>query len=70
MGNYFYSKQRISKESKYIISLGNDKKSASIRNYTLACELGYIISSELRIPNKQFSEDEYACAFLLPKDIF
>ncbi|WP_131086494.1 XRE family transcriptional regulator [Clostridioides difficile] len=66
----FTQKQRISKESKYLISLGNDKKSASIRNYTLACELGYIISSELRIPSKQFSEDEYACAFLLPKESF
>ncbi len=36
----------------------------------MACELGYIISSELRIPSKQFSEDEYACAFLLPKESF
>ncbi|HGM3509292.1 helix-turn-helix domain-containing protein [Clostridioides sp. ZZV15-6383] len=66
----FTQKQRIGKEVKYLISLGNDKKSASIRNYNLAYELGYIISSELRIPNKQFSADEYACAFLLPQESF
>ncbi|KPI49453.1 MULTISPECIES: helix-turn-helix domain-containing protein [Clostridioides] len=66
----FTQKQRIGKEVKYLISLGNDKKSASIRNYDLAYELGYIVSSELRIPNKQFSADEYACAFLLPKESF
>lgn len=66
----FTQKQRIGKEVKYLISLGNDKKSASIRNYDLAYELGYIVSSELRIPNKQFSADEYACAFLLTKESF
>lgn len=66
----FTQKQRIGKEVKYLISLGNDKKSAAIRNYNLAYELGYIVSSELEIPNKQFSADEYACAFLLPKETF
>lgn len=66
----FTQKQRIGKEVKYLISLGNDKKSAAIRNYNLAYELGYIVSSELKIPNKQFSADEYACAFLLPKETF
>lgn len=66
----FTQKQRIGKEVKYLISLGNDKKSAAIRNYNLAYELGYIVSSELKIPNKQFSADEYACVFLLPKETF
>ncbi|MBY2478715.1 helix-turn-helix domain-containing protein [Clostridioides difficile] len=66
----FTQKQRIGKEVKYLISLGNDKKSAAIRNYNLAYELGYIVSSELEIPNKQFSADEYTCAFLLPKETF
>ncbi|MCC0695035.1 XRE family transcriptional regulator [Clostridioides sp. ES-S-0048-02] len=66
----FTQKQRIGKETKYLISLGNDKKSASIRNYDLAYELGYIISSQLGIPNKQFLADEYACAFLLPRETF
>ena len=63
-------KQSLNKESLYVIALGNDKKSATIRNYDLAYELAYIISNELNIPSEKFNADEFACAFLLPKDAF
>lgn len=66
----YTQKQSLNKESLYVIALGNDKKSATIRNYDLAYELAYIISNELNIPSKKFSADEFACAFLLPKDAF
>ena len=66
----YTQKQSLNKESLYVIALGNDKKSATIRNYDLAYELAYIISNELNIPSKKFNADEFACAFLLPKDAF
>ena len=66
----YTQKQILNKESLYVIALGNDKKSATIRNYDLAYELAYIISNELNIPSKKFNADEFACAFLLPKDEF
>ncbi|MEG1311016.1 MAG: XRE family transcriptional regulator [Romboutsia sp.] len=66
----FTQKQRIEKNSRYIVSIGNDKKSAPIRNYDLAYELAYIIATETGIPSKKFSKDEFACAFLLPKETF
>lgn len=66
----FSQKQSINKESRYFISLGNDKKSASIRNYDLAYELAYIIANESNIQSKKFSKDEFACAFLMPEDSF
>ena len=64
----YTQKQSLNKESLYVIALGNDKKSATIRNYDLAYELAYIIYNELNIPSKKFNADEFACAFLLPKD--
>ena len=66
----YTQKQILNKESLYVIALGNDKKSATIRNYDLSYELAYIISNELNIPSKKFNLDEFACAFLLPKDEF
>ena len=66
----YTQKQSLNKESLYVIALCNDKKSATIRNYDLAYELAYIISNELNIPSKKFNADEFACAFLLPKDAF
>lgn len=66
----FSQKQSIDKESRYFIALGNDKKSAPIRNYDLAYELAYIISTEANIQSKKFSKDEFACAFLMPKESF
>lgn len=66
----FTQKQSIGRNSRYLISLGNDKKSATIRNFDLAYELGYIVSVETGISSKKFSKDEFACAFLLPKEAF
>jgi len=66
----YTQKQSLNKVSQYVIALGNDKKSATIRNYDLAYELAYIICNELNIPSKKFNIDEFACAFLLPKEAF
>jgi Zn-dependent peptidase ImmA (M78 family)/transcriptional regulator with XRE-family HTH domain len=66
----FSQKQSVEKVPRYFIALGNDKKSASIRNYDLAYELAYIISIEANIQSKKFSKDEFACAFLMPKESF
>ena len=66
----FTQKQSVDKVSRYLISLGNDKKSATIRNFDLAYELAYIVANEVNIQLKKFSKDEFACAFLLPKDTF
>ncbi len=66
----FSQKQTIGKDSRYFISLGNDRKSAPIRNYDLAYELAYIIATEANIQSKKFSKDEFACAFLMPKESF
>lgn len=66
----FSQKQTVNGNSRYFISLGNDKKSACRRNYDLAYELAYIISTEANIQSKKFSKDEFACAFLMPKETF
>lgn len=66
----FTQKQTTDKNTRYIISLGNDKKSAATRNYDLAYELAYIVCIEAGIQAKKFSKDEFACAFLLPKETF
>lgn len=66
----FTQKQSIDKKSRYLVSLGNDRKSATIRNYDLAYELAYIVSVDAGIPAKRFSKDQFACAFLLPKETF
>ncbi|MGL5756514.1 MAG: XRE family transcriptional regulator [Paraclostridium sp.] len=66
----FTQKQSIDKIPRYFVSLGNDRKSAPIRNYDLAYELAYIISIEANIQSKKFSKDEFACAFLMPKESF
>lgn len=66
----FTQKQSIDKTPRYFISLGNDRKSAPVRNYDLAYELAYIISIEANIQSKKFSKDEFACAFLMPKESF
>ena len=66
----FTQKQSVDKVSRHLISLGNDKKSATIRNFDLAYELAYIVANEVNIQLKKFSKDEFACAFLLPKDTF
>lgn len=66
----FSQKQTIGKDSRYFISLGNDRKSAPIRNYDLAYELAYIIATEANIQSKKFSKDEFACSFLMPKESF
>lgn len=66
----FTQKQSVDKNSRYLVSLGNDRKSATIRNFDLAYELAYIVSVEAGIPSKKFSKDEFACAFLLPKETF
>lgn len=66
----FTQKQIIDGELRYTVALGDDDKSSPKRNYDLAYELGYIISNKLGIPTKKFSKDEFACAFLLPKENF
>lgn len=66
----FTQKQSVDKIGRYFISLGNDIKSATIRNYDLAYELAYIVANEASIQLKKFSKDEFACAFLLPKETF
>ncbi|HSQ89183.1 XRE family transcriptional regulator [Romboutsia sp.] len=66
----FTQKQSIERNPRYLVSLGNDRKSATIRNYDLAYELAYIVSVEAGISSKKFSKDEFACAFLLPKETF
>ena len=45
-------------------------KSACTRNYDLAYELAYIVATEANIQSKKFSKDEFACAFLMPKETF
>lgn len=66
----FTQKQSIDRNSRYLVCLGNDRKSATIRNFDLAYELAYIVSVEAGIPSKRFSKEEFACAFLLPKETF
>lgn len=66
----FTQKQSIDKTPRYFVSLGNDRKSAPVRNYDLAYELAYIISIEANIQSKKFSKDEFACAFLMPRESF
>ena len=66
----FSQKHTTNSSTRYIVALGNDKKSACQRNYDLAYELGYIISTESKIQAKKFSKEEFAAAFLLPKETF
>lgn len=66
----FTQKQSVNKEIKYIVSLGEDKNSGPIRNYDLACELGYIVSDILGLSLKKFDCEEFAAEFLLPKESF
>lgn len=66
----FSQKQSVEGEERFIVSLGNDNKSASKRNYMLALELGSIIGNNLEIPAKRMPKEEFACAFLLPRDAF
>ena len=66
----FSQKQTVNGNSRYFVSLGNDKKSACTRNYDLAYELAYIVATEANIQSKKFSKDEFACAFLMPKESF
>lgn len=66
----FTQKQSIDKNPRYLVCLGNDRKSATIRNFDLAYELAYIASVECGIQSKKFSKEEFACAFLLPKETF
>ena len=66
----FSQKQTVNGNSRYFVSLGNDKKSACTRNYDLAYELAYIVANEINIQSKKFSKDEFACAFLMPKETF
>ncbi len=55
---------------RYVVALGNDKKSACTRNFDLAYELAYMVLTEANIQSKKFSKEEFACAFLLPKESF
>ena len=66
----FTQKQSVDSKVKYVVSLGEDKNIAPIRNHDLACELGYIVSSILNLPLKKFDCEEFAAAFLLPKQAF
>ena len=66
----FSQKQSVGNKSKYIISLGYDNNALAIRNYDLAYEFGFIISNELKISAKKFNKDDFASAFLLPKERF
>lgn len=66
----FTQKQSIQGKLRYLVALGNDGASASVRNYDLAYELGFIMASSLGIPVKKLSQDEFACSFLLPSDSF
>lgn len=66
----FTQKQLLNKETKYMVALGEDKNSGPIRNYDLACELGYIVSDTLGLSLKKFDCEEFAAEFLLPKEAF
>lgn len=66
-------------DSAYIISIGNDNKSAARRNYDLAHELAhFMLHEEIDISNlskSEFSKIEeeaidFVCEFLLPKESF
>lgn len=66
----FSQKDNINNEERYLISLGYDNNSAAKRNYELAHELATIIGHNLGIPSKQMPKEEFAVAFLLPRDAF
>ncbi|MEG2985885.1 MAG: transcriptional regulator, partial [Peptostreptococcaceae bacterium] len=66
----YSQKQGFDGKYKYIVALGNDQNALAIRNYDLAYELGFIISNELKISAKKFNKDDFASAFLLPKESF
>ena len=66
----FSQKQSINGKCKYIVALGHDNNALAMRNYDLAYEFGFIISNELKISAKKFNKDDFASAFLLPRDSF
>ena len=66
----YTQKQSINDDVRYLTLLGNDRKSATVRNFDLAYELGFIISNELKISAKNFAKEDFASALLLPKDSF
>lgn len=66
----FSQKQSVDGEVRFLVSLGNDNKSAAKRNYLLSFELASIIANNLEIPSKRMPKEEFACAFLLPRDSF
>lgn len=66
----FTQKQIVDSDRKYVIALGGDNNIAPIRNYDLACELGYIVSDILNLSLKKFDCEEFAAEFLLPKQAF
>lgn len=66
----FTQKQSVGNDIRYVIALGEDKNIAPIRNYDLACELGYIVSDMLNISLKKFDCSEFSVEFLLPKQVF
>lgn len=66
----FSQKDNVDNEERYLISLGYDNSSIAKRNYSLAHELATIIGHNLGIPAKQMPKEEFAVAFLLPRDAF
>lgn len=64
----FTQKQSVDGDVRYIIALGNDGDIQPKRNYELAYELCHIVTNSLGLPAKKISKDEFACAFLLPKE--
>ena len=76
----FSQKQKIYDYSRYFIAVGNDKRSAAWRNYDLACQLGHVVLHDYnkdldKLSKKEFENmkdqaNDFACAFLLPKERF
>lgn len=76
----FSQRQDINGEMHYIIALGNDKGSATRRQFSVAHELGHIILHDAFLELEYLSNEElrdienqaheFASAFLLPKDTF
>lgn len=67
------------KNKAYVISIGNDNKSAAKRNYDLAHELAHCILHQdidpMKLSKSEFDKIEedainFACEFLLPKETF
>jgi Zn-dependent peptidase ImmA (M78 family)/DNA-binding XRE family transcriptional regulator len=76
----FSQRQEINDIIYYFIILGNDKNSASRRQFDAAHELGHILCHDWSLDLEQISRDEFrqieteankfAAAFLLPRDSF